>query len=120
MSVAAFAVYVAGFAATLEALRRWIVRRPQPYGDPSVIAADDAIRSQSLHSMAGAGVSVLLLLSAGASLLLAMSDVTVLRWTMWLPAMIAAILALVACPRVGERSWPVRRFAAHPTATAPA
>lgn len=120
VSAAAFAVYVGGFAATLEALQRWIVRRPQPYGDPSVIAADDAIRSQSVHSMAGAGVSVLLLLSAGASLLLAMSDVTVLRWTMWLPATIAAILALVACPRVGERSWPVRRFAAHPTAASPA
>ena len=118
--VAGFAVYAAGFAATLEAFQRWIVRRPQPYSDPSVIAADDAIRSQSVRSMAGAGISVLLLMSAGGSLLLAVSDVTVLRWTMWLPATIATVLALVACPRVGERSWRVRRFAEPPPAVSPA
>lgn len=118
--VAGFSVYAAGFAAALEALQRWIVRRPQPFGDPSVIVADDAIRSQSVHSMAGAGVAVLLLMSAGGSVLLAMSDVAVLRWTMWLPAMTATVLALVACPRVGERSWRVRRAVGPPMAGTPA
>jgi hypothetical protein len=107
--VAGVSAYAVGFAVALEALQRWVVRRPQPFGDPSVIAADDAIRSQSLHSIAGAGVAVLLLLAAGLSLLLAASDVAVLRLTMWAPAAVGALGALVACSTLSERSWRVRR-----------
>src|SRR4051794_16060417 len=57
----AFAVAVVALGAGLEAVERWLVRRPQPFTDPELIAADDAIRAQSLPAVAGARPGVLLL-----------------------------------------------------------
>jgi len=115
-----FAAFVAAFTAGLEGVQRWLVRRPQPFTDPSLMAADDAIRSQSVHSLAGAGVSLLLFMGGGVCVLLAASDLAVLRWTMWLPAVVATVLALVACQYVGHRAWRVRRRADRPSETASA
>ena len=43
----------------------WVLRRPQPAGGPDVVAADDAIRSRSLHVLAASAVTLLLYLAAG-------------------------------------------------------
>ena len=54
---AAFAV---GTAVAIEALQRLIVARPQPITGQDDLAVDDAIRSSSLHVLAGAGLAMLL------------------------------------------------------------
>jgi len=107
--VVVFLGWVAALVWGLERLQRWLIRRPQPFTDPSLVAADDAIRSQSVHSVAGAGLAVLLFMFAGVAALLASSDVAVLRWTMWLPALVAALLALGACQYLAHLPWRVRR-----------
>jgi hypothetical protein len=109
------AAVVAGFSAGLEALERWLVRRPQPFTSPGLVAADDAIRAQSLHSLAGSGLALLLVVCSGICAGLAASDVSILRWTMWLPALVALLLAIRACLETGQRSWRVRRQIAGPS-----
>ncbi len=109
VSVVGFLAWVAAFTLGLERVQRWLIRRPQPFTEPSLVAADDAIRAQSVHAVAGAGLAVLLLMLAGTSALLAASDVAVLRWTMWLPAVAAAVLALAACQHLTNGAWRVRR-----------
>lgn len=109
VATAVFLVWVTAFVVGLERLQRWLVRRPQPFTDLSLVAADDAIRSQSVHSVAGAGLGILLLMFAGVCVLLASSDVAVLRWTLWVPALAATLLALFACRYYGHRPWRVRR-----------
>jgi hypothetical protein len=54
---AAFAV---GTAIVIEALQRLIVARRQPITSADDLAVDDAIRSSSLHVLAGAGLAMLL------------------------------------------------------------
>jgi hypothetical protein len=109
------AAVFAAFTAALEALERWLVRRPQPFTSPALVAADDAIRAQSVHSLAGSGLALLLVLCSGIFVGLAASDVSILRWTMWLPALIAVLLAIRACLDIGQRSWRVRRQIAGPS-----
>ena len=104
----------AAFAVALEALERWLVRRPQPFTSPSLVAADDAIRSQSVRSLAGSGLALLLLVGSGICAALAAADVALLRATMWLPAVVALVLAIRACKDIGRRSWRVRRPIAGP------
>lgn len=113
------ALFVA-FAAALEALERWLVRRPQPFAGPSLVAADDAIRAQSLHSLAGGGLALLLVGCSGVFAVLTASDVPVLRWTMWLPALVAFVLSIRACLEIGQHAWHVRRRASRPERAAPA
>lgn len=104
----------AAFAVGLEALERWLVRRPQPFTSPALVAADDALRSQSLHSLAGSGLALLLVVCSGIFVVLAASDVALLRWTMWLPALVALVLSVRACLGIGQRAWRVRRPIAGP------
>jgi hypothetical protein len=100
---------VLGFATGLEALERWLVRRPQPFTEPALVAADDALRAQSVRAMAGAALSLLLLLCCGAALGLQASDVDVLNTLMIAPAVLFLLASLVACGEVGESRWRVRR-----------
>jgi hypothetical protein len=116
LTLGAVAVLAAG--AGLEAVERWLLRRPQPYTSPPLVAADDAIRAQSIRAVAGAGVALLLLLASGVSLGLQASDVTVLHWAMVPPAAVCLLLSLVACGEIGQRPWRVRR-PVHGTGTAP-
>jgi hypothetical protein len=109
LSLLTGAAVFAAFAFGLEALERWLVRRPQPFTSPSLMAADDAIRAQSVHSLAGSGLALLLVLCSGICAGLAVSDVDVLRWTMWLPALVALFLSIRACLEIGHRGWRVRR-----------
>lgn len=107
--VIAMAAVAAGFAVALERLQRWLVQRPQPFVEADLIAADDAIRSQSLHSLAGSGIAVLLLFLSTLCWAMAASDVQVLRWTMWVPGFFGFLAALWACQYYGHRAWRVRR-----------
>ena len=109
LSLLTGAAVFAAFAVGLEALERWLVRRPQPFTSPSLVAADDAIRAQSVHSLAGSGLALLLVLCSGICVGLAASDVDLLRWTMWLPALGALFLSIRACLEIGHRGWRVRR-----------
>lgn len=70
-----------------------------------MLKADDAIRRQSVHSIAGAGMGLQWLLASVALWALAGSDVEVLRWTMWLPAILAWIIALTRCTYYDSGVW---------------
>jgi hypothetical protein len=119
VGILGFVAWIALVAAGVESLERWLVRRPQPFTDPSLVAADDAIRSQSVHSVAGAGLALLLFMVAGVSVLVASADVAILRRTMWLPALVATLAALGACQYYGHRAWRVRRAPLTPPITPP-
>ena len=108
-TAAVVGVFAVVLAFALERLERWLVQRPQPFTAPDLIAADDAIRSQSVHSLAGAGLATLLFFLGGTSFTLALSDVQVLRWAMWVPAMGCFVLSLWVCLYYGHRAWRVRR-----------
>ena len=108
-TLAAGAVGVLAFGAGLEAVERWLVRRPQPFTSPAEVAADDAIRAQSIHAVAGAGLALLLLFCCGVALLLQAADATVLRTTMAVVAAACLVLSLVVCRDIGAESWRVRR-----------
>ena len=114
-----WAVIVLGFGAALEALERWLVRRPQPFTRPTLVAADDALRAQSVRSVAGAGLALLLLLCSGVSLGLQAADVDVLRTAMVVPAAGCLVLSILACRSMGEGAWRVRRLD-RPSGAAPA
>jgi hypothetical protein len=104
--------------AGLEAIERWLVRRPQPFTSASLLAADDAIRAQSIHAAAGAGLALLLLYCCGIALGLAGSEVTALHTVMGAAAAVLLVLSVLACPGIGESSWHVRRARAAGTASA--
>lgn len=100
---------VVAFGAGLEAVERWFVRRPQPFTSAPVVAADDAIRAQSIRAVAGAGLALLLLLCSGVALGLQGSDVTFLHSAMVVPAAVCLVLSLLACGEIAQGSWRVRR-----------
>jgi hypothetical protein len=54
------ATFAVGTAVVIEALQRLIVARRQPITSQDDLAVDDAIRSSSLHVLAGAGLAMLL------------------------------------------------------------
>ena len=73
--VVAAAIVVVAFAALTEWFSRIIVLRPQPAITDDLLAADDAIRAGSIHSLSAAAVA-LILLSLGWTLL-SLAGVTV-------------------------------------------
>jgi hypothetical protein len=97
------------FTIGLERVQRWVVQRPQPFIEPALVAADDAIRAQSVHSLAGSGLAALLVLNSFIAWALAVSDVQVLRWTMWVPSGFGFPAALAVCLYYGHRGWWVPR-----------
>jgi hypothetical protein len=119
-AVAVVAAIVVAAAAGLERLELWVVRRAQPFVSEPLLAADDAIRAQSVHSLAGAGVAFLCFACSLVAFMLASSDVAVLRQTMWLPGIVALLGAVTACQYCGDRAWRVRRQGREPASTTPA
>ena len=119
-ALAAGAAFFGAFAVGLEVLERWIVRRPQPFTTPSLVAADDAIRAQSVHALAGSGLALLLVALSGVFAVLTASDVDLLTWAMWLPAIAAFVLSVRACRDIGQQPWHVRRRIDRRTGAAPA
>jgi hypothetical protein len=57
----ATAAVAVGVTVAVELLLRRMVRRPQPVDDPMALAADNALRSTSVHAVAGAGLAIVLL-----------------------------------------------------------
>ena len=90
----------------VEVLQRAVIHRAQAVDDAAVRAADDALRSQSLHALAGAALAidggllfVTLVRAADAS------DVGVLVGL----AMLAPTVGFLACLWFANRAWRVRR-----------
>jgi hypothetical protein len=119
-ALATGAAVFGAFTIALEMLERWIVRRPQPFTSPALVAADDAIRAQSVHALAGSGLALLLLAVSGVFAVLTVSDVDILTWTMWLPALAAFVLSVRACRDIGQQPWRVRRGVDRRAGAAPA
>ncbi len=93
----------------VEWLERLVVCRPQPVATPDLLAADDAIRASSVHSICGAGLAIALLLTgrllgdvAGASDGVLGSAAAALGAIAWLGAYIAFLY-------YGNRAWRVAR-----------
>jgi hypothetical protein len=108
-SLALAAAVVLALGAGVEAIERWLVRRPQPFTSPSTVAADDAIRAQSIRAVAGAGLALLLLVCSGISLALQASDSSLLHTVMVVPAAVCLVLSLFAGQEIGQGSWRVER-----------
>ena len=108
-SLALAAAAILAFGAGLEAIERWLVRRPQPFMSAPLTAADDAIRAQSVQTIAGAGLAFLLLACSGVALALQASDLAVLHWAMGVAALACLLLSLLVCRGIGDGSWQVRR-----------
>jgi len=111
LATAALALTV---AAAVELAVRRLVGRPQPAADPEELAIDDALRSTSVHAVAGAGLAfVLLSLSVQVGLVAAnlgggpgRTAVVALSWS-------CAAAAVAAWARVGHpRRWAMRRVLA--------
>lgn len=113
-SVVVVAALAAVLGLALERVERWLVQRPQPFSDAELVAADDAIRSQAVHSVASSGLAMLLLLLGGVLFGFATSDVQVLRWTMWLPGLACFYGSIHVCLYYGHRAWRVRRGVSRP------
>ena len=111
---------VVAFTAGLEWVQRWLVRRPQPFVEPALVAADDAIRSQSVHSLAGSGIAVLLLQCGFLLIGFGAYAGQALAWALGVPGLVLCLSSAVACQLVGHRSWRVRRRAAATARPAPA
>jgi hypothetical protein len=94
----------------VELLQRYIVRRPQPAVDEDLLRADDAVRSASVHALAGAGIAIeLLIVAVELAGIGFVSDIQILRWTVpWLAlgCFVASILAWVRVTH--PRRWRVR------------
>jgi hypothetical protein len=109
--VAALSGVIVALAAGLERLELWIVRRPQPFVSEPLLAADDAIRAQSIHAVAGGGIAFLLFaFGLGAYGVLAASSLDLLYNAFWVPGAFA-LAAYAACQHYGDRAWRVRRRA---------
>jgi len=82
----------------VELLQRYIVARPQPAVESDLVNADDAIRSASVHALAGAGIALELLIVSGQLINLAVvSTLELMRWTF-------SVLALLSCG-IAIGSW---------------
>jgi hypothetical protein len=107
----AASVVLVACAIAIEATLRAIVARPQPATSEDLVAADDAVRTSSIHGLAGASVA-LLLLCAGWELVSVgeVTSVTLLSQVLpWL-GVLADVAALAAWVSAGHpRGWRVQR-----------
>ena len=74
------------------------MQRPQPFTAPELVAADDAIRSQAVHSLAGSSLAIQLMCLGGMMFVLQRSDVQVLRWTMWVAGLLCGVARALGVP----------------------
>jgi hypothetical protein len=79
----------------VELLQRYIVARSQPAVESDLVNADDAIRSASVHALAGAGIALELLIVSGQFINLAVvSTLELLRWTFPVLALLSFGIAI--------------------------
>ena len=87
----------------VELLQRFIVGRPQPAVERDVVQADNAIRSASVHALAGAGIALeLIMASVHIFGIGAVSEVQLVRWTLPWIALVCFVLALGSWARVAR------------------
>jgi hypothetical protein len=103
------AVLAVAVAVAVEALERWVVRRPQPLSRPDLVAADDAIRSQSVHTLCGSGLALLVLLGSAQAAVLGQREIGELRRPAFAAAAGGLLASYVICVWFGNRRWRVRR-----------
>lgn len=108
-SLVAIGTASAAIVAAIAVGQRWVVTRPQPFTADDLVEADDAIRSQSVHLLAGSGTAVLLALGADALSAVAMDTSPPLSTVTSLVAFAFAPAAIVSCLYYGHRAWRVRR-----------
>jgi hypothetical protein len=112
-SLAVAAVLAIAFAVAIDWLLRTIVARSQPATASDVLAADDAIRSSSMHALSAAGVAVLLL-SAGWGLFSVgtVTSITLLSQVLPWCAVVCDVIALMAWVGLGHlTAWRVQHGA---------
>jgi hypothetical protein len=107
--ILAVAVGGAVLAIGLEAIERALVRRPQPIVSRSMVEADDAIRAQSVHSVAGSGIAIQLLLLSIPLWAAANGDIVWLRRYALVLAVLCSMGSLLMCLMISHQSWRVRR-----------
>lgn len=105
VSVAPVIAITAAFTFGIERLQCWVVRRPQPFTEASLVAADDALKAQAVHSLAGGGLAVLLFSCSG----MAGSGGPVVAWTMGCWLCLLSSSPWSAASTFGSRPWRVRR-----------
>ena len=95
-------------ATAVRRVQRSVVNRAQPLAEPDVLAADDAIRSRSLHVLAGGGAAlILLVVTAQVSsihLTALEADNAVQAWLL-----VAIVLIAALGWNVATVAWPPRR-----------
>jgi len=96
-------------AMLIERVQLWILSRRQPVVAQDLLEADDAVRCQSVITIAAAGLSLLLLILTVQFWNLAISDVQVLRWVMWVPAVASSTAAFASWLSFGNVPWAVHR-----------
>lgn len=107
------AAVIVVLAFALEVVERMVVRRAQPVVAPEVLRADEAIRSSSIHAMAGAGIALQLMgLSYQLSQLGSATSGGALNWTFGLLSILTLGLAITSWIDLGHpKSWRVQRRA---------
>ena len=112
IAVGAVAVLV-----VVEVTLRYIANRRQPGSPADLVAADDALRSTSMHATIGAGLALAFLLAGGAFAGIGLlSDIQILRWAAVPLAFGSMIAAVVAWLELGhDTPWVVRRSTTAPT-----
>jgi hypothetical protein len=105
------AVMIVSVVLGVELLQRFIVRRPQPAIQDDLVEADDAIRSASVHALAGAGIALqLVIVSVEIMGIGIVSDLQILRWTLPWIGVLCAVAALASWMHITRPdNWQVRR-----------
>jgi hypothetical protein len=114
-TIVAYGIVLAvGLAVAGEVAERAVIARRQPAGPADLVAADDAMRAQSAHAVAGA------VLGAQASLLMPAlgrpAQLGYLNPWLDLVGLFAPIVGLAVGLRYTSRAWPMRRASASPPA----
>jgi hypothetical protein len=95
----------------VELLQRYIVGRPQPAVEDDLLRADDAIRSASVHALAGAGIALeLLIVAVEIGNMGFISDIQILRWTLPWIGLVCFLASLASWVHITRpRHWRVGR-----------
>ena len=109
LPVLAWYAVAMGLAALVRVTQLRVLRRPQPVAAADVIAGDDAIRSRSLHVLAGGGATLIVYCALNS-----LAAVDLGRDDPWIAAASVALpIGVLATPLLGlivaTNSWRVRR-----------
>ena len=113
LGFAVTSVVVLLMAVGIKAMQRNIVHRPQPALPPDLLHADDAIRSASVHALAGGGVALSLLwLTYQLGAIGSGIESALLSWVIAVLAIMSIALALWGWIDLAHpKEWRVRRHA---------